>query len=86
MLKSDAIKFFSTSSGVAAAAGVDPSAVSQWKTLVPEGRAMRLQLASDGALKYDPAVYIRAKELKQKLKREVIHENQHGSEQGADCP
>ena len=37
--------------------GVDPSAVSQWGELVPEGRAMRLQEASGGELQYDPKVY-----------------------------
>lgn len=57
MLKSDAIKFYGTRIKVARAAGVDPSAVSQWGELVPEGRAMRLQEASGGALHYDPKVY-----------------------------
>ncbi len=43
--------------GLSKAAGVDPSAVSQWQELVPEGRAMRLQEASGGELLYDPKVY-----------------------------
>ncbi|EJM2198484.1 Cro/CI family transcriptional regulator, partial [Escherichia albertii] len=43
MFKSDVINFYGTKAKVAKAAGVDPSAVSQWGELVPEGRAMRLQ-------------------------------------------
>lgn len=49
--------FYGTKAKVAKAAGVDPSAVSQWQELVPEGRAMRLQEASGGELLYDPKVY-----------------------------
>ena len=45
MFKSDVINFYGTKAKVAKAAGVDPSAVSQWQELVPEGRAMRLQEA-----------------------------------------
>ncbi|HCN7969992.1 TPA: site-specific DNA-methyltransferase [Escherichia coli] len=50
MFKSDVINFYGTKAKVAKAAGVDPSAVSQWGELVPEGRAMRLQEASGGEL------------------------------------
>lgn len=57
MYKEDAIKVFGNKSRVAFAAGVDPSAVSQWKTLVPERCAQRLADASDGALHYDKHVY-----------------------------
>lgn len=57
MFKSDVINFYGTKAKVAKAAGVDPSAVSQWGELVPEGRAMRLQEASGGELQYDPKVY-----------------------------
>ena len=57
MFKSDVINFYGTKAKVAKAAGVDPSAVSQWQELVPEGRAMRLQEASGGELQYDPKVY-----------------------------
>lgn len=57
MLKLDAIKFYGTKAGVARAAGVDPSAVSQWGDLVPEKNAYRLQMDSAGELVYDPAMY-----------------------------
>lgn len=57
MYKEEAIKVFGNKSSVAFAAGVDPSAVSQWKTLVPERCAQRLADASDGALHYDKNIY-----------------------------
>lgn len=57
MFKIDAISHFGTSTKVAQAAGVDRSAVSQWKTLVPERCAQRLADASGGALNYDKNVY-----------------------------
>ncbi|HCM9243509.1 TPA: helix-turn-helix domain-containing protein [Enterobacter bugandensis] len=64
MLKIDAIKFFGTRMKLAEAASVDPSAVSQWRELVPEGRAMRLQKASNGVLTYDPTIYDQHKQSK----------------------
>ncbi|EME1931191.1 Cro/CI family transcriptional regulator [Cronobacter sakazakii] len=42
MFKCDAVSHFGTSSKVAQAAGVERSAVSQWKILVPERCAQRL--------------------------------------------
>lgn len=57
MLKSEVVSFFGTRARVAVIAGVDPSAVSQWKELVPERCAQRLADASDGALHYDKEVY-----------------------------
>lgn len=57
MYKEEAIKVFGNKSRVAFAAGVDPSAVSQWKTLVPERCAQRLADASGGVLHYDKNVY-----------------------------
>ncbi|MCA1920970.1 Cro/CI family transcriptional regulator [Buttiauxella noackiae] len=57
MLKIDAINFFGNKIKVAVAAGVDRSAVSQWKDLVPEARARRLEEASNGVLHYDKDIY-----------------------------
>jgi len=57
MFKDDAVKYFGTNSRVAAAAGVDRSAVSQWKILVPERCAQRLSEASGGALNYNKEIY-----------------------------
>lgn len=73
MLKIEAIKFFGNKTKLAIAAGVKPSSVSVWGDLVPEGRAMRLQIASGGALKYDPVAYDKHKA---KLRGNVNHENQ----------
>lgn len=73
MLKDDAVKFFVTKTKLAQAAGVKPSSVSVWGDLVPEGRAMRLQIASGGVLKYDPDIY---DQLKAKRREELNHENQ----------
>jgi hypothetical protein len=74
MLKSDVIKFYGTRVKVARAAGIDPSAVSQWGELVPEKNAARLQLDSDNVLKYDPEIYRR--HAKAKRAGELNNENQ----------
>lgn len=73
MLKTDAVKFFGTKTKLATAAGVKPSSVSVWGDLVPEGKAMRLQIASGGVLKYDPLAYDKHKA---KRLKELNHENQ----------
>lgn len=57
MLKSAVLSHFGTKVRVAAVAGVDPSAVSQWKEYVPERCAQSLADASDGALVYDRDLY-----------------------------
>lgn len=57
MLTSAAVNHFGTKARIAAIAGVDPSAVSQWKELVPERCAQRLADASNGALVYDKIIY-----------------------------
>lgn len=50
MLKTDAVKFFGSNTRTAIAAGVERSAVSQWKDVVPERCARRLADASNGVL------------------------------------
>lgn len=57
MLKSEVLSHFGTRVRVADVAGVDPSAVSQWKKYVPERCAQSLADASDGVLIYDPELY-----------------------------
>ncbi|UAN38019.1 Cro/CI family transcriptional regulator [Enterobacter asburiae] len=64
MFKSDAVNHFGTNTKVAIAAGVDRSAVSQWKLLVPERCAQRLSDASGGVLVYDKDVYDRHRQSK----------------------
>ena len=74
MFKQDAINYFGRKSKLAKAAGVAPASVSVWGELVPEKNAMRLQLASEGVLQYDPEVY--DQHAKAKRSGEVNHENQ----------
>lgn len=69
MLKSAVIDHFGTRVRVAAIAGIDPSAVSQWKELVPERCAQRLADASDGALSYDKSVYDEYRKSKRAAKQ-----------------
>lgn len=64
MLKSEVIEFFGTNVRVAVMAGIDPSAVSQWKELVPERCAQRLADASGGALVYDKEIYDKHRKAK----------------------
>lgn len=74
MFKQDAINYFGSKSKLAKAVGVAPASVSVWGELVPEKNAMRLQLASEGVLQYDPEVY--DQHAKAKRSGEVNHENQ----------
>ena len=74
MFKQDAINYFGSKSKLAKAAGVAPASVSVWGELVPEKNAMRLQLAYEGVLQYDPEVY--DQHAKAKRSGEVNHENQ----------
>ncbi|EAB1772030.1 transcriptional regulator [Salmonella enterica] len=73
MFTKDALNFFGSKSRVAEAAGIRLPSFYKWGELVPEGRAMRLQAASGGALVYDPAVY---DQHKQTRKEALNHENQ----------
>lgn len=76
MLTSQALAFFGSKSRLATAAGVRLPSLYKWGELVPEGRAMRLQTASGGALIYDPAVY---DQHKRSRKEALNHENQSAS-------
>ncbi|MBD8129021.1 transcriptional regulator [Pantoea agglomerans] len=74
MYTRDALKFFGSKSKLASAAGVKLPSIYKWGELVPEGRAMRLQTASDGSLVYDPRCY--DSHAKAKREGELNHENQ----------
>ncbi|CAI2459632.1 MULTISPECIES: Cro/CI family transcriptional regulator [Serratia] len=74
MYTKDALKFFKSKSKLALAAGVRLPTIYKWGDLVPEGRAMRLQTASNGVLVYDPLVY--DSHAKAKREGELNHENQ----------
>ncbi|ELY1862423.1 TPA: Cro/CI family transcriptional regulator [Serratia marcescens] len=57
MYKSEAIKHFGNLTKLAQAAGVKLPSASAWGELIPEKRAARLERLTEGALKYDPALY-----------------------------
>ncbi|WP_273874652.1 Cro/CI family transcriptional regulator [Serratia marcescens] len=57
MYKSEAIKYFGNLTKLAQAAGVKLPSASAWGELIPEKRAARLERLTEGALKYDPALY-----------------------------
>lgn len=58
MYKTVVLEFFKNNgAAVARAVGVTRSAVSQWRDIVPEAMAYRLQAATRGKLKVDPALY-----------------------------
>ncbi|MDF7681533.1 Cro/CI family transcriptional regulator [Enterobacteriaceae bacterium ESL0689] len=73
MYTEDAINFFGSKKQLALAAGIKIPSVYKWGKLVPESRAMRLQMASKGVLVYDPQCY----DDYAKARREgaLIHEN-----------
>lgn len=74
MYKSDALEFFGTKTKLAKAAGVRLSSIYKWGALVPEGRASRLQEASNGSLRYDKNIYDQYRNAKRA--GELNHENQ----------
>ncbi|WJV61090.1 Cro/CI family transcriptional regulator [Pectobacteriaceae bacterium C52] len=57
MYKTDAIKYFGNLTKLAEAAGVKLPSASAWGEIIPERRAARLERITNGALKYDPALY-----------------------------
>ncbi|EAY0927122.1 Cro/CI family transcriptional regulator [Salmonella enterica] len=57
MLTEKAINYFGSKRKLADAAGVKAPTVYAWGELVPEGKAARLSLITEGELKYDPEVY-----------------------------
>ncbi|QUG75999.1 hypothetical protein GKQ23_13770 [Erwinia sp. E602] len=59
MKKTEVIAHFGSQRAVAKALRISDSAVSQWKEVIPEKDAYRLQCVTDGALKYHEAAYRR---------------------------
>ena len=60
MKKADVIAYFSNQAKIAAVLGVARASVSQWGEVIPEKQALRLERITDGALKYDPSLYLKA--------------------------
>lgn len=93
MFTEDAVRFFGSKTKLALAAGVSQAAVSRWtkEGVVPMGSAAILSGASNGVLKFDSDFYksiklARLAQRKRNRKGVLINENQHGHEQGTDCP
>ncbi|EMN1953036.1 Cro/CI family transcriptional regulator [Citrobacter koseri] len=74
MLTKDALRFFGSKTKLALAAGVKLPSIYKWGALVPEGRASRLQEASNGSLRYDKNIYDQYRNAKRA--GELNHENQ----------
>ncbi|EBN7738424.1 hypothetical protein D0N95_24510, partial [Salmonella enterica] len=54
------IDHFGTQRAVAKALGISDAAVSQWKEVIPEKDAYRLEIVTAGALKYQENAYRQA--------------------------
>jgi len=57
MRKKQVIDHFGTQRAVARALGISDAAVSQWKEIIPEKDAYRLEIVTAGALKYQEKSY-----------------------------
>lgn len=57
MKKKQVIDHFGTQRAVARALGISDAAVSQWKEIIPEKDAYRLEIVTAGALKYQEKSY-----------------------------
>ncbi|MBC3250480.1 Cro/Cl family transcriptional regulator [Serratia fonticola] len=57
MLKKDVIAHFGSQRAVAKALGISDAAVSQWKEVIPEKDAYRLEVVTSGELKHQEGKY-----------------------------
>ena len=57
MKKNEAIEYYGGVIQLAAALGIKPQSVSQWGELIPEGRAYKIEVLTDGHLKVNKADY-----------------------------
>ena len=60
MFKSNAIRYFGSIKRLHQVLKITSGAVSQWEEIIPEKQAMKLERITNGALKYDPALYAKA--------------------------
>ncbi|PQQ22997.1 Cro/CI family transcriptional regulator [Photorhabdus hindustanensis] len=60
MFKDDAIKFFGSQRAIAEKLSLSDAAVSQWKDVIPERAALKLNRITNGKLKYKPELYNKA--------------------------
>lgn len=57
MLKNAVREYFGSQHAVSLALGLSDSAVSQWKEVIPEGAALKIERITKGKLKYKPEFY-----------------------------
>ncbi|PHM59152.1 Rha family transcriptional regulator [Xenorhabdus stockiae] len=57
MYKKEAVKFFGSQKVIAEKLNVSDAAVSQWKEIIPELAALKLNRITNGKLKYRPSLY-----------------------------
>ncbi|MDC9598965.1 Cro/CI family transcriptional regulator [Xenorhabdus anantnagensis] len=60
MFKDEAVKFFGSQRVIAEKLNVSDAAVSQWKEVIPERAALKLNRITNGKLKYKPSLYSKA--------------------------
>lgn len=58
MYKEEVIKHYGTIVKVAEILNISPAAISQWKKIIPEKQAYRLQRLSNNSLIVDPKLYL----------------------------
>ncbi len=58
MFKTTVVEFYGNQTKAAAALKVTRSCVSAWNSLIPEKQALLLDRLTEGALKYDPSLYV----------------------------
>ena len=57
MDKQKVVEYFGSQRAVARALGISDAAVSQWKEIIPEKDAHRLELVTSGVLKFQEKAY-----------------------------
>lgn len=57
MFKSDVTKFFGSQRKIAVVLRLSDAAVSQWKEVIPERVALKLNKITNGKLEYNPSFY-----------------------------
>ncbi|MCW4629622.1 MULTISPECIES: Cro/CI family transcriptional regulator [Marinomonas] len=60
MLKQRLIDHFGSATRIAEFLKISQSSVSQWGVVIPEKQALRIEKLTNGALRYDPALYTKS--------------------------
>jgi DNA-binding transcriptional regulator YdaS (Cro superfamily) len=59
MLKKDVVQHFGSQRAIAKALGLSESAISQWRDVIPEKDAFKIEKMTSGALRLEPSFYHR---------------------------